>query len=259
MNYLQRYEAGEYRVWDELVESASEMSSNPELKAQTVAVAEALMTRVRTNVNTLRNTLITAGASLAEPGKPLEPTEFAFLTERFGPLPLALDVFYRTIGSISFAPAEDYDYGTVTLEQTDGVSLIALDPLIVEPASIFDFLVEEFDDNDADEPFELYLCADFLHKQNISGGMPYSIQLPPNSPQDTVDPSVLWERNDLSFVSYLRYCFKWGGFPGLDVCESDDDSAIDLNWRIGFEEVRGPWRPAYQRLVGALREDLIEF
>ncbi len=54
MNYLQRYEAGEYRVWDELVESASEMSSNPELKAQTVAVAEALMTRVRTNVNALR-------------------------------------------------------------------------------------------------------------------------------------------------------------------------------------------------------------
>lgn len=49
-----------------------------------------------------------------------------------------------------------------------------------------------------------------------------------------------------------------GGFPGLDILELKDDE-IDLNWRIGYEDVEGPWHPAYQRLLQSLREGLVEF
>jgi hypothetical protein len=69
----------------------------------------------------------------------------------------------------------------------------------------------------------------------------------------------VWERNKLSFVNYLRYGFKWGGFPGLDVCEVENDKDIDLNWRMGFENVKGPWRPAYRRVLAELRKGVVEF
>jgi len=259
LDYLKRYEAGEHNAWDELVGLAPDVLSKPEFHAQAIAVAEALMARVRSNVDILRNTLIAAGASVGERGTRLTANDLEFLTDRFGPLPLILDVFYQTIGSIILTPKDDYDYGGVTLEDVDGVSLIALDPLEIEPASEFKWLLDEYEETPDDGPFELYLCPDFLHKQNISGGMPYSVQLPSATPQDALDPKVLWERHELSFVNYLRHCFKWGGFPGLDVCEVDDDKDIDRNWRIGFEHVRGPWRSAFRRLLLELRKDLLEF
>jgi hypothetical protein len=84
---------------------------------------------------------------------------------------LALDVFYRAIGSIKLTPKDDYDYGGVTLEDVDGVSLIALDALVIEPASEFKWLLEEYAETADDEPFELYLCPDFLHKGDLAPGM----------------------------------------------------------------------------------------
>lgn len=258
MDYLTRYQNGEYKVWDELVNLAPQKLSSSDLYEECIAVAEAIMARVNANTNTLRQILISAGARIAKEGTPLNPQDYKYLTDKFGPLPLALDVFYRTLGSLDLTPARDYNYGEVSLEE-DGIWLIALDPLQVESATNFEFLVEEYIEQDEDdEPFELSFCPDFLHKQDISGGMPYSIQLPPATPQDALDPPVLWERHELTFVNYLRYCFRWGGFPGLDILELKDDE-IDLNWKIGYEDVEGPWRPAYQRLLLKLRKDLVEF
>jgi len=259
LDFLKRYQSGEYNAWDELVELAPNAESSPELYAQAVSIAEEMMLRVKANTTTLRQTLITAGARIEKSGSPLVPQDYEFLTDRFGPLPLALDVFYRTIGSIDLIPSHDYNYGEVTLEEVDGIWLIALDPLQVASAVLFEYEVEEYMEEDDDEfPFELSFSPDFLHKQDISGGMPYSVFLPPPTPQDALDPLVQNERHDLSFVNYLRYCFRWGGFPGLDVMEMKDEE-IDLNWRIGYEDVSGPWRPAYERMLQALRNGLVEF
>ncbi|MFN8659151.1 MAG: hypothetical protein U0105_22630 [Candidatus Obscuribacterales bacterium] len=241
---------------------APQVLADSDLRTEAEAVAEALMLRVRKNAAVLRETLSASGAWIADETAPLTANDLKFLTEKFGPLPLSLDVFYRTVGSIKLIPKADYNYGDdVTLEQADGVSLIALDPLQVEAATELTWLVEECSE-DPDYPFDefyFYLSPDYLHKQNISGGMSYSVQLPSPTAQEALDPAVRFERHELSFVKYLRYCFRWGGFPGLDVCEHTDEDDVPLNWRIGFYTVEGPWRPAYRRLPDSLTKGLVDF
>lgn len=69
------------------------------------------------------------------------------------------------------------------------------------------------------DPFELQLAPDYLHKANISGGVPYSVQLPFSG----IDPIFANERHKLPFVDYLRLCFRWGGFPLLETYHGRDD------------------------------------
>ena len=281
MDYLKRYQAGEYKAWDELVSLAPEKLSSLEFREECNAVAEAIMDRVRNNLDAIRLTLISTGASIAPEGPPLTPEAFQILTERFGPLPISFAVFCRTIGAVALTPANtraaqktfaiglfeslgifpktDYQepyYGEVTLE-SEGISLAALTPLRVQLFSAADLIADieayetSFECEDG-EPFDLPFCADFF------GGMPCSVELPPATPEDQVDPIVQGYRYSLSFVNYLRHHFRWGGFPGLDVCEQNDDD-IDLNLRAGFKNVKGDWRAAYQRTLSKLRKDLVEF
>ncbi len=275
MDYLKRYEAGEHKVWDELVSLAPEQLTSSDFHDECNAVAEAIMVRVRSNLDTLRSTMISAGATIEPEGSPLTAEAFQVLTDKFGPLPISFEVFCRTIGSIALTPAKtkaaqknfvtslfegvgifpkaEYD---VTLE-SDGISLAALTPLRVQLFSAADIgaYIEEYETSDEcedGEPFDLPFCADFF------GGTPYAVELPPPTPEDKIDPVVQGYRYSLSFVNYLRHHFKWGGFPGLDVCEQKDDD-IDLNLRVGFKNVKGDWRSAYQRLLLKLRKDLVEF
>ena len=66
---------------------------------------------------------------------------------------------------------------------------------------------------DDSERFEAGLAPDDLHKDNTSGGEPYSVGLP----DAAADFVLLNERHGLHFVPYLRTAIlRWGGFPGLD-------------------------------------------
>lgn len=287
MDYLKRYQNGEHKVWDELVTLAPEKVSSSDFHGECNAVAEAIMVRVRSNIDALRSTLISAGASIGAEGTVWTPEALQLLTDKFGPLPISFEVFCRRIGSVALTPSKtriaeksfviglfeglgifpktEYQkpyYGEVTLE-ADGISLITLDPLRVEVFSATDLklYLDEYETSyecEDGDPFDLPLCADFLHKQDISGGTPYAVELPPPTPEDKIDPIVQGYRYSLSFVNYLRHYFKWGGFPGLDVCELKDDD-IDLNLRAGFKNVKGDWRAAYQRLLSKLRKDIVEF
>jgi hypothetical protein len=61
--------------------------------------------------------------------------------------------------------------------------------------------------------FEASLAPDALHKDNISGGASYAVELP-NAAADFL---FLNERHNLLFVAYLRLAIlRFGGFPGLD-------------------------------------------
>ncbi len=150
MDYLKRYQNGEHKAWDELVSLAPDKVGSSEFHGECNAVAEAIMDRVRSNVDAVRSTLISAGASIGPEGCPLTPEAFQVLTDKFGALPISFEVFYRKIGSIALTPAktrpaqknfafslfeglgifpktEDQEphYGNVTLE-SDGISLPAL-------------------------------------------------------------------------------------------------------------------------------------
>jgi hypothetical protein len=262
-SFLKRYEAGEYTAWNEILNHAPAVIANPELYAEAKEVASAIMQRVKSNASTLRNTLVKAGLSLAPiQSGPLNDADLSMFTKRFGPLPLSMDVFYKTIGSITLT-ADNYDYGSNGLESNDNIEMLILDPLIIEPANIFDWLLDEYDaestaEEEEDNPFGLYLCADYLHKADISGGVPHTVYIPASSPENKLDPIVNSDYEAMPFIEYLRFYFKWGGFPGLSIMELDDDE-IDLSRKMPFKHVKGDWRLAAQRLLQTLRNGLIEF
>ncbi len=99
-----------------------------------------------------------------------------------------------------------------------GLALVELDPLHVCPPAHTSYLLDEWRerrsevDPDLDDPWNLDLAPDCLHKANISGGAPYGIELPYLG----ADPVFANEKHSLPFVDYFRLAFRWGGFPGLE-------------------------------------------
>jgi len=140
-----------------------------------------------------------AGAKLADEESPEPRQALERLVKSTGPLPVALAAFWNVVGAIDLLPPysddDDYGYGPCSLE-AEGISLIALDPLSVYGADV-DRLVDDYDDalegqeQDEVELMRVRLAPDFLHKQRISGGPAYSIELPPTNVFDALDPDVL--------------------------------------------------------------------
>ncbi len=263
-DFLARYASGEYAVWDELVALGPAIAQHAELRVEAAAVAATLMRRVRANADALRATLREAGARLAAETA-FDAEIHARVVALTGPLPLALDAFWRVVGSLALVPgdAERIDYGTCDLQTADGIALIALDPLEIEgTVETAEGLAQYAADVAASDveivgPFSLQFAPDYLHKQNISGGPPYTIQLPPPTPADAVDPRVLHERGRGRLVEYLRRGFRFGGFPLLEVAARPLED-ISLNHRIAFQTVRGPWGAAADKLLARLRANLVE-
>jgi hypothetical protein len=54
------------------------------------------------------------------------------------------------------------------------------------------------------------IAPDNYHKNNVSGGPPYSIIVP----NKAIDAKLENEWHTTTFVNYLRICFRHGGFPG---------------------------------------------
>jgi len=122
------------------------------------------------------------------------------LERKYGPLPLSLRAFYDLVGEVNLmgyhpavSPAE---------------SSVAPDPLVVYGV---ESALEEIEgaEYEASE-IRVTIAPDYLHKADISGGDPYSIQLP----APTADAPLQAEPHNVDFVEYLRLVFAWGGFPG---------------------------------------------
>jgi hypothetical protein len=59
-------------------------------------------------------------------------------------------------------------------------------------------------------PFFIEFAPDFVHKANISGGPPYSI----DAWAPAVD-SLVRDRLNASFWTHVRNAIEWGGMPGF--------------------------------------------
>jgi len=220
MNYLDRYLNGEHeQVWLELQSLGPAVREEP-VHAQARQVAAETMRRVRRNCERLLERLRASGYEFGvypdgsrgyyTQGPLVRPTDamladYAALEEQAGPLPLSLIAFWQEVGSVDFVGRHpSWPSG--------------LDPLVVYPpeAAISDLDSMEVDEQGEFRPsesFEASLAPDDLHKDNVSGGSPYSVALP----NPTADFVLLYERHNLHFVPYLRLAIlRWGGFPGLD-------------------------------------------
>lgn len=126
-----------------------------------------------------------------------------------GHIPLSLKYFYSIVGSINFT----WDYEKkeqIKWPGSDPLEIIALEDAISIVTNKYweEEMKEYLSDEDYQKAF-LELSGDFLHKDNISGGPPYSIALTKNK---SVDGFMIHMPEKIRFVDYLRRCFEYGGF-----------------------------------------------
>lgn len=230
MKYLERYLNGDHeQVWNELLALGPAVRHQPYI-GQAQAVATETMRRVRRNCELIVHRLQAAGYRFGvypdgsrgyiSDGPFVPPSlqsqaDIATLEDELGPLPLSLLAFWREVGAVDFVGMH-----------SAWPSL--LDPLVVYPpeAALADL---ETGQDDLSEAIEVGLAPDNLHKDNISGGEPYSVQLPDSA----ADFLLLYEQHGLYFVPYLRLAIlAWGGLPGLEQNPAPfpmlDDLLVDL-------------------------------
>ena len=129
----------------------------------------------------------------------------------FGKIPLSLKLFYKIAGTYNLA----WDYESqphLLWEEADPLQITSLDDLVdyVNSDDWKEYLRDslEYDENEIPA---LELSADYLHKDNVSGGLPYSLQI---TQKDSVDALFLNEPNETTFINYLRICTENCGFSG---------------------------------------------
>jgi hypothetical protein len=250
--YLERYLAGEYeQVWDELQAQDDAVREGP-LYSDALAVARETMRRARYNIGVLIDRLRALGYAFGydwwkaeyrdmlevhpPPGLFVEPRpdverQLAELEALGGPIPLSLCAWYEQIGAVNFVgmyPVKDATNPngfTCYVQFADAVGERQsrrfntnecphdLDPLFVDS---LDALLRH-----AKHPtqtwkrngsYELELAPDEWLKYAVSGGGPYVITLP----NAGADAPFEFEWHHTTFVNYLRICFAWGGFPGIE-------------------------------------------
>lgn len=145
----------------------------------------------------------------------------------FGFVPISLKMFYKIVGACNFS----WDYETnedFIWQCADPIQITSLDDLVSE-------VTDEDNLNDLKEYYKdngftsLQLSADYLHKDNISGGEPYSLQL---TSIPSIDGQFLYEQHHTTFINYLRICFDNCGFSRITNPEYDND------YQAFFDKVR---------------------
>lgn len=210
--YLKRYLGGEYeQVWAELTMLGPGVRKEP-VYSDALAVARETMRRAAKNVEMLVPRLMELNYRFAYPDeiwiRPDDESleQLRIFDQTYGPLPLSLRVWHETVGLVDFTgshPSLSFYEG---IDRDDvGYLECYSDPLCV---------YRPIDDTiHVDEGHtRLDIAPDSMHKANFSGGGPMRITLPDPAADA---PLVSDDWNGMYFVSYLRECFRWGGFPGL--------------------------------------------
>ncbi len=171
--------------------------------------------------------------------KPLHDT--SILLERldnivrpFGFVPLSLKFFYKIVGGVNFV----WDYetnGNFMWEMADPIQIASLDAVVETVTDEWwkEDIQKYIDDENLGNAF-LDLAADYLHKDNVSGGQAYAMQIT-NEP--SIDSNFMNEPNDTTFINYLRICFQYCGFPGLTMGD------IKSGYEAFFEKVKPQLKP----------------
>jgi hypothetical protein len=149
-----------------------------------------------------------------------------------GSMPPALKVFWQIVGGVSLLDLTHYAHVAFWQGRGLGGQQICCDGLYIDGCDDdwFDCMIDELDERrkpgvegEPEKPFELPLAPDGLHKDNLSGGAPFSVA----SSDDWLAPlhNFRWTgvkrphsapANRCDLVSYLRTAIlECAGFPGL--------------------------------------------
>lgn len=238
--WFERYQQGFHQeVYDELLAMQKLVFGKP-VYQEALLVARAMMSRIRYNLALLIPRLKTLGYELidgdwtsyweqTEPPEqerndllrayreppPRTPALLNEIEQRVGALPLVVRCWYEEVGSVNLI-------GTFPRTAARKELSYELDPLLIIPV---DCLLEQYvlatpeeweEARNEDGTFNLDLAVDADLKYNISGSGGYFIQTPCNAFDTTFDLIGYYSYEpSLTFINYLRTCFRWGGFFGL--------------------------------------------
>jgi len=145
----------------------------------------------------------------------------------FGFVPLSLKYFYKIVGGVNFV----WDYDTnedFIWELADPIQIASLDAIVETVTG--EYWREEMQEIvEEDELPYLELSADDLHKDNVSGGPPYSLEI---ATHPSVDGLFFNEPNNSTFINYLRICFNNCGFPLIRRPDCNND------YQVFFDKVK---------------------
>jgi hypothetical protein len=247
--FLDRYLAGQHEVvWQELQAYGGEVMTQP-LFEDAWAVARETMRRIRYNlfdlaVPRLRNLGYNFGYELVKPpdnnlgaleqfasaqewigGQPPLHTppevdgmsHILAFNDLTGGVPLSLHAFWQEIGGVNFMGFHPIWNREVNTHRHSQQTIMGFDPIFV-----YAFDENHFTDfaewQDAvncryvNGNYQLVVAPDHYHKMNVSGGPPYTIELP----NQTADAVLCHEWHNTTFINYLRICCQFGGLPGLE-------------------------------------------
>ena len=149
-------------------------------------------------------------------------------TSGFGQVPYSLKLFYKIVGTCNFG----WDYENrpeLFWEYADPIQITSLDDLVsyISDDDWKEYMSEELE-NGAQYPY-LELAADYYHKDNVSGGLPYSIQI---TKAPCIDSLFLNEPNGTNFINYLRICMENCGFSRIT------EPAYENDYQEFFDKVK---------------------
>jgi hypothetical protein len=221
LTYLDRYLNGEQKqVWDELSKKDNAIYREP-LLTDALSVTRETMKRVLYNIELLIMRLNAIGyvfgvypdgrSKVYEYYSPrnlpfpdiVESIVKCEALDGIGSFPLSLRMFWEIVGDVDFT---GYHPSWPLYS----------DPLIVFPIESIkaDYHKWRYQTEEGDIVAGLFgvpISPDYYHKANISGGEPYRIRVP----NYMINGILENERNNTTFVNYLRICFRYGGFPGF--------------------------------------------
>lgn len=233
-SWLERYVGDEQQeVWAEILDFASTSGENVRSNIHVQAIVREAMQRARRNVEVIIERLRNSGYEFVDPSSngyvprtPLvSPTDssprFAqWLSERVGPVPMTVTEWIVVVGDVNLVgnhpewPERDMLTDALVVEfelrgyADRGPGWDAREYCQSELQAWKDDVAEYGADNVG--RFALPFAPDLYHKANVSGGAPYGVYLPDSS----VDATCRINGRDISFIEYLRECFRFGGFPG---------------------------------------------
>ncbi|KAA5536220.1 hypothetical protein F0919_00715 [Taibaiella lutea] len=150
----------------------------------------------------------------------------------FGFVPLSLKMFYKIVGSCNFS--WDFDINEEHIWQfADPIQISGVDDVLEEltQEGFLDDLSEFYEE---DGYIALEISADYLHKDNTSGGPAYALLL---TQKPSIDSSLLNEEHDTTLIDYLRICFDNCGFPRITNKEHNND------YKDFFDKVKPQLKP----------------
>lgn len=180
------------------------------------------MLNFKHDISIIRDRLLEKGFVFNNPDESLIPPD-SLLKEKIeqfekniGNIPDALIAFYQYVGSVDFT---GHHLEWSGCEYPDPIVIYSIDAGIdeLEEYLTLDDPKEEYWGSETGI-FRMPIAPDYYHKEDVSGGMWYGIEIP-NSKND---PPLLEEWHGTTFTEYLKTCFKWGGFPGLERCKKNN-------------------------------------